>query len=382
MAKVWITIIVLALNILGVYAARERIIRQFFRPRAPTPSDTTSNPDSVVDENSGEIRKETEVVADDLSIPWEVVFLPDGDLLVTQRPGKLVRIDGETESMIDVAGVRHIGEGGLLGVALHPDYANNNFIYLYLTTQVESGLENRVERYEFINDTITNREVIIDGIKGASNHDGGRIEFGPDDKLYVTTGDAEVPSLAQDTNSLNGKILRINDDGSIPLDNPFGNSVWSYGHRNPQGLAWDSQGRLWASEHGPSGAQTGNDEINLIGKGANYGWPEIRGTQSRDGMRSPLIESGRSDTWAPGDVEIVGDTLFFTGLRGETLYSADISGDTLINLTRDFTSRFGRLRALRLGPEGYLYSSTSNTDGRGNEKANDDRIIRIDPDML
>jgi aldose sugar dehydrogenase len=226
---------------------------------------------------------------------------------------------------------------------------------------------------------LNDKVVLLDGVKGASNHDGGRIEFGPDGKLYITTGDAQEPNLAQDTNSLNGKILRINPDGTIPTDNPFNNAVYSYGHRNVQGLAWDDSGNLWATEHGPSGVQTGNDELNYIQKGKNYGWPEIKGQQSKSGMETPVIESGRNDTWAPAGAEYVNGSIFFAGLRGSALYEAKLSGTSVTDTKIHFRGEYGRLRAARLGPDGYLYLTTSNTDGRGSPKTGDDKLIRIHP---
>jgi len=245
-----------------------------------------------------------EVIASDLQIPWEIVFLPDGDMLITERIGQLIRMESPSGERIVhvVEGVQPVGEGGLLGLALHPDFENNALIYLYLTTRSTSGLVNQVVQYRLQDDRLSNRTVILDGILASSNHDGGRMAFGPDGMLYITTGDAEQPDLAQDTRSLNGKILRINPDGSIPPDNPFGNAVYSYGHRNPQGLAWDAAGRLWSTEHGPSGLQSGFDELNLIIKGVNYGWPLIRGEQTRSGMQVQLIQSGASDTWAPAEL--------------------------------------------------------------------------------
>lgn len=195
--------------------------------------------------------KDVEIIAQNLNIPWEVVFLPDREILVTQRPGTLLLV--KNKQQIPIAGVEHIGEGGLLGLAVHPNFKENKLIYLYLTSQTSAGLTNRVEQYKFENNSLSGRKVILEGIAGASNHDGGRIAFGPDGYLYITTGDAQNPDSAQYRNSLNGKILRIKDDGSIPEDNPFGNAVYSYGHRNSQGLAWDGQKRLWATEHGRSG---------------------------------------------------------------------------------------------------------------------------------
>lgn len=322
-----------------------------------------------------------EVVASGLDTPWEIVFLPDGELLVTERSGNLVLI-GSTTTRIQVPNVEQRGEGGLLGLALDPDYAVNNRIYLYLTSLENGQLVNRVERYLFKNGALSDRKVIFEGILGASNHDGGRIEFGPDGYLYITTGDAQNPDSAQDITSLQGKILRVTSEGEVPEGNPFASAVWSYGHRNPQGLAWDAEGRLWSTEHGPSGFGSGYDELNLIMPGANYGWPEIQGDEKLEGMVSPVIQSGGSVTWAPGDVEYLDGKLYFTGLRGSALYVVSLDGERVTGFDTFFSGEYGRLRAVRLGPDGYLYVTTSNRDGRGNPGADDDLILRVNPNLL
>lgn len=334
---------------------------------------------------TAESGQQIEIVAENLKIPWEIAFLPDGSLLITERPGNLVRIWPDSRQSVPVAGVAHVGEGGLLGLALHPDYTDNHLLYLYSTTRAGGGLTNRVERYVFDEtaNILNDRTVILEGIPGSSNHDGGRLAFGPDKLLYITAGDAENQPSAQDKNALSGKILRLQADGGIPADNPFGNAVYSYGHRNSQGFAWDSDGRLWESEHGPSGGQTGNDEVNLIQKGGNYGWPDIRGTQTRAGMIAPVIESGISDTWAPADLLVVDDLVFFTGLRGEALYSARITGFSLTDFKANFAGEYGRLRAVVLSPDGeWIYFTTSNTDGRGSPNAGDDKIIRVKRELF
>lgn len=318
-----------------------------------------------------------EAVVQNLQTPWEIVFLPDGRMMITERPGTLTIIDVDG-TRIPIADVYERGESGLLGLVLHPDFIENQFLYLYLTYQTSSGMFNRIERYRFSDNQLTESTIILDNIPGASNHDGGRMEFGPDGLLYITTGDAENANQSQDTNSLAGKILRLKDDGGIPEDNPFGNPIYSYGHRNPQGLAWDSQNRLWATEHGPSGLGSGYDELNLIETGGNYGWPLIQGDQTREGLISPQLQSGGNETWAPGDLEIVDDVAFFVGLRGATLYSVPLNAISPENLQRHFVGEFGRLRALRLGPDGFLYMGSSNTDGRATPKAGDDKIFRVD----
>lgn len=320
------------------------------------------------------------VAASGLLIPWDIAFLPDGSLLVTQRGGTVLHSQSGRTFQID--GVEHIGEGGLLGIALHPDFENNHFVYLYQTTRADAGLQNRVVRYAYENDSLTFDRIIIDGIKGAANHDGGRIEFGPDGMLYATVGDAGNEAAAQDRGSLSGSILRIRDDGSIPDDNPFGTAVYSYGHRNPQGLAWDDNGRLWSTEHGRSGSRSGYDEINIITAGANYGWPNSEGDTVQEGTVGPSRHSTAQQTWAPASAAFHEGNLFFGGLRGEALYEAVLDGDEVVEVREHFKGEFGRIRTVRLGPDGFFYLTTSNRDGRGDPVQEDDRIIRIDPRSL
>ena len=371
-----IFLILLFLAALLLFLFWGKIRSSVFAPRQTLPA----NGIKLTPEQSSS--QDIEVIAQNLDIPWEIVFLPNGDLLVTERSRKLLKIGSETKVIKEIEGVKHIGEGGLLGLTLHPNFSVNNFIYLYSTTQDSNGITNRVERYRFSNDTLSERKVVLEKIKGSSNHDGGRIAFGPDRYLYITTGDAESPNLAQDKNSLNGKILRIKDDGSIPEDNPFGNAVYSLGHRNPQGLAWDKNGTLWETEHGPSGIQTGNDEVNLITKGGNYGWPTIKGNQTKEGLIPPIIESGSKDTWAPSGMAYYNGSLFFSGLRGEALYEVKIRNGNKLDLFTHFKQEFGRIRAVVLGPDGYLYLSTSNRDGRGQVREGDDKIIKINPKIF
>jgi len=369
--------IIILLIITAAFFYRERIFKSFYKPTQTLLEEGVKV--SVGREEFGKDEENIfEVVADNLQIPWEIAFLPNGDLLVTERPGTLKRIGKESRVYV-IEGVRHIGEGGLLGMALHPQFSENRWIYLYLTTSIGDGLKNRVERYRFEEDRLSEKTIIIDNIPGAAYHDGGRIAFGPDGYLYITTGDAGSSNLAQDINSLAGKILRLKDDGSIPPDNPFGNAVWSYGHRNSQGLAWDNRGRFWATEHGRSGIRSGLDELNLIEKGKNYGWPVIQGDERKAGMETPIIQSGPDETWAPAGIVYWNGSLFFGGLRGQSLYEAKIFDDDKILLKAHFRQEFGRIRAVVIGPDGYFYIATSNTDGRGDPKPNDDKIIRINP---
>jgi len=320
------------------------------------------------------------VIATNLDIPWEMVFLPDAGILFTERLGRIRNIDNagnlSPEPLFTVSQVVARGEGGLLGLALHPDYSQNKFVYIYHTYQDNGGLANRVIRYRFDGRSFSDMKVIIDGIPASSIHNGGRIKFGPDKCLYITCGDASDSGLAQDLNSLAGKILRVNDDGSVPGDNPFpGSPVYSYGHRNPEGLAWDARGRLWETEHGSSA----HDEVNLIQPGKNYGWPVIQGDQQTIGMETPVINSG-NDTWAPSGCTIIGDLLYFAGLRGESLFVMPL--DSPSGLRHYFQNTYGRLRNVVTGPDGFLYVFTNNTDGRGSPLPSDDRLLRIDPSGL
>jgi len=330
----------------------------------------------------------TSVMAENLEIPWSIVFLPDGSMLLTERPGRvrLIASSGllQEKPVAIFSNIEAIGEGGLLGITIHPEFATNHYVYLYYTYSENNGETlNRVVRMTYQTGQLLGEQIIVDSIPGAVNHNGGRIKFGPDNYLYITTGDAENPSQAQDINTLGGKILRVTDEGEAVLDNPFENRVYSYGHRNPQGLAWDGSGRLWVTEHGPSGGQpgTGNDEINLTQKGKNYGWPLIKGNESRNGLETPIYTSGPDVTWAPAGAAIVKNSLFFGGLRGETLYEAIINEDN-IGLKEHFAGQFGRIRDVVLGPDNLLYITTSNRDGRGQVGVADDKIIRVDPQQL
>lgn len=336
------------------------------------------------------------VVARNLEIPWEIRFLPNGDLLVTERPGRLTLLrmtdgtDGDRTST-EVPGVRHTGEGGLMGLALDPEFEANGRVYACFTTDEGGKLLNRVVRWRLRRDgsglSLEERLVVLDGMAASSVHDGCRLEFGPDGHLFVTMGDAGRSSSAQDRSSLSGKIHRVATDGSVPPDNPFGTSVWSWGHRNPQGLAWDDRGRLWATEHGPSGLGSGRDELNLIEKGENYGWPDVTGDEDAPGALPPVLHSG-SDTWAPAGVAFADASVFFGGLRGSALYEARPTGEVRagerggVELTVHLPGELGRIRVVRLGPDGALYLATSNRDGRGDPRSGDDRVLRVDPASL
>jgi len=331
--------------------------------------------------------------AEGLQVPWSLVFLPDGRALVSERHGDIQVIkEGKASLYAKVPGVARVGEGGLLGLAPHPRFPEKNFIYAMHTYREDGRLLNRVIRLRDEGGRGVADRTIIDKIPGGGFHDGGRIAFGPDGMLYITTGETFEGGLAQDLGSLGGKILRLTPEGRVPEDNPFpGSPVYSYGHRNPQGLAWQpGTGRLFASEHGPSGegGQFAHDEINVIRKGANYGWPEVIGAPGKKKYADPLVvweettpPSGA--TFYDGDLlgHLRGD-LFVATLRSECLMRIRLGGGTEPEVTaieRWFCGRFGRLRDVVQGPDGALYFLTNNRDGRGTPRPGDDRIYRVSP---
>ena len=346
---------------------------------------------------------EVQIVAENLEIPWAIAFAPDDRIFFTERNGAVRVIeDGMLNPNpvfeFDVGGDGGLfglaiggGEGGLLGLALDPNFDENNFLYLYYSYSDSFSTFNRVVRYTENNNQLIDETILIDKIPGSFVHDGGRIKFGPDEKLYITTGDAANANSAQDLNSLAGKILRINSDGSIPDDNPFEKSpVYSYGHRNPQGIDWDPIfGKLVSAEHGPSGERGfAHDEVNVIEIGKNYGWPEVIGGEHDDKYIDPILHTG-DDTWAPSggvfyDSDKISDwngKFFLATLRGSHLrmLDLDLAENQVISSTALFSNEFGRLRDASMGPDGHLYVLTSNQDGRGSPSKNDDKILRIVP---
>jgi len=357
-------------------AGREINLPQDPPPAVPAPAPAPT----PVPKPAEDIPRAT-AIARKLDIPWSLAFMPDGSIIFTERQGRIKLIDAKEgllpQPLLTIDEVAHRGEGGLLGIALHPDFARNQMLYVYYTFETGSRLANRVVRFRMDGRSLVDRKIILDNIPGSGIHDGGRLKFGPDGKLYITAGDASSADLAQDKNSLAGKILRLNDDGSIPSDNPFPNSpVYSYGHRNPQGIAWDGKGQLWATEHGSSAT----DELNLVEVGKNYGWPVIRGDATSPGMVSPMVHSGQ-ETWAPSGMAFREGSLFFAGLRGQTLFQAVIEDGT-VTLKKHLVRDFGRLRDVVAGPDGMLYILTNNRDGRGVPTDEDDQLIRINPEKL
>ncbi len=333
---------------------------------------------SVNNAQSQEAAPRLSVVTANLEIPWALVFLPDKSALLTERPGRVRIIDSNgvlnPNPAAVISDVLAQGEGGLLGITIHPDFSNNHFVYLYYTySSINDNTLNRVARFEFENNTLQNPKIIVDSIPGASNHNGGRIKFGPDNFLYITTGDAQNPSLAQDTSSLAGKILRVTDNGQPAPDNPFGNLVWSFGHRNSQGIAWEGN-TLWETEHGASAL----DELNIVEKGKNYGWPAIAGNQTENNMEIPILNSG-SETWAPSGTAFLNGSIFFAGLRGQALFEYNIESKILTPHLKEET---GRIREVVVGPDNLLYITTNNRDGRGAPNSADDKIIRVNPAKL
>lgn len=361
-------IVFLAALIAGGVIAANMAAREQLTPKSLTAPQVAINPRTAPVQ---------ETIVTGLAVPWAISFLPDGSFLFTQRQGSLTRFhNGSLFKIADIEGVVQTGEGGLLGVAVSPRYEENGYIFLYHTFAGSgNNILNRLVRYRFENNSLNDRKILIDNIPGSSNHDGGRIKFGPDGYLYVTTGDAQEPSLSQRTDTLAGKILRVNEDGTSAPNNPYGNEIFSYGHRNPQGIAWNGV-NLYSTEHGPSTM----DEVNLITKGENYGWPDIQGDMRSASMRSPLIHS-KNDTWAPSGLAYYNGSLYFAGLRGSALYRL-ILRDGEAQLKEYFKDEFGRIREAVLGPDNMLYITTSNKDGRSSPADSDDRIIRINPSKL
>jgi glucose/arabinose dehydrogenase len=331
-----------------------------------------------------------EVYARNLVVPWAIAFAPDGRVFVTERPGR-VRIIRNTEllptpalTLTDVS-TPSGSESGLLGIALHPDFPTNHFVYIVYTASTSNGVVNRLVRYREVNDQLGERAILLDDVPAASIHDGSRLKFGPDGRLYMTMGDANVRSRAQSLSSLAGKILRLNADGTTPSDNPFSSEIYSYGHRNPQGIDWHpASGELWETEHGPAGF----DEVNRIRIGRNYGWPEIVGSESAPGMERPVLFYNPSI--APSGMAFYrgslianfANNLFFGTLAGRHLHRVRFdAGDPtrVLGEERLLDNRYGRIREVVFGPDGFLYFTTSNRDGRGSPAADDDRIFRIRP---
>jgi glucose/arabinose dehydrogenase len=308
-----------------------------------------------------------ETVATGLTTPWGLAFLPDGSALVSQRDnGRIMQVrpgGGTPREVYRVPGVVHQGEGGLLGLAVAKDFASTSLVYAYYT----SNADNRIARFTLNNPA---PQVIFTGIDKAANHNGGRIAFGPDGMLYAGTGDAGTGSAAQDPNDTNGKILRLTPDGKPAPGNPFpGSPVWSLGHRNVQGLAWDGNGTMYGIEFG----QNTWDEVNVIQPGKNYGWPVVEGKGGNSKYTNPIVQ-WHTDEASPSGAAIAGRTLYVAALKGQRLWTVPLDGGAT---KAELSGRYGRLRTVAIAPDGALWLTTSNTDGRGSPKDGDDRILRF-----
>nr|WP_220127248.1 PQQ-dependent sugar dehydrogenase [Halobacillus locisalis] len=324
-------------------------------------------------ENVEETGDKFQSIVAELRAPWDIEH-SESTFYISERAGSIVSWqEGEGKERLPVQTDRDIlqrGEGGLLGLRLHPDFATNARAFAYHTYEENGAIQNRVIVLEKQSDTWKEVDVILEGIPGARFHNGGRLEVGPDEKLYVTTGDALQESIAQDRGQLAGKILRMNLDGSVPADNPSeGSHVYSYGHRNPQGIAWSDSGEMFASEHGPDA----HDEINQIKAGENYGWPDAVGENHGDSVMAPIFQTG-DNTWAPSGIVVHDDRLFIATLRGTALRTLLFSGED----PQVVTNSYGRIRDVeKIDDE--VYFITNNTDGRGNPADGDDKLVRFSP---
>ena len=328
-----------------------------------------------------------QTVATGLEVPWDLGL--DGDkLFITERPGKLkVLENGLVKTIATLPQVVSVGESGLTGMALHPNFSENGYIYLYYTYRNSGQILNRVSRFILKENLLKDEKIVLDKLPGGSIHNGGRLRFGLDGKLWVLTGDAARPSSAQQINSLSGKVLRMNDDGSVPEDNPIKNNlVYSLGHRNPQGLAWHPlTEELLVTEHG----ETAHDEVNIIKPNNNYGWPEIKKCFSDDPrFINPILCSGQ-ETYAPSGIASFGTNIWrlrnsfvFAGLRGNLLERIEVIDGKIGERETIIKGTYGRLRSVLIDKDGNIYVGTSNKDGRGNPVNEDDRILKITPRLI
>jgi len=331
-------------------------------------------------------------VANGLNVPWSLVFTSAKRALISERDGNIRILENGSlrpRPLFTFAEVYSVSEAGLMGLAIDPDYQTNKNIYACLAYNQNGKPRIKVVRMKDNGSTAVVEEAILDDILAAPNHDGCRLKFGPDGKLYITTGDAQQRDLAQKIESLSGKILRVNADGSVPADNPFnGSPVYSYGHRNPQGIDWDSRtGLLWETEHGPSGfdGPGGGDEINLIRAGANYGWPlvsherRLTGTEFPKLLFTPAVAPAAGMFYTGDLFPEFKNNFFFASLRGEGIYRLLIEGESVVSFEKLSFVDVGRVREVTQGPDGAIYFMTSNRDGRGRLREGDDKIYRLVP---
>lgn len=352
------------------------------RQSSVTPSEIKSNVIKEVD--SKDYKWQIEVIARNLEVPWDMGLSDNQDLFITERLGKvkLLKSNGQLINIATLDNVYSQGESGLTGIALHPNFSTNNLLYLYYSYQNNGQVLNRVSQFTFEKNSLKDEKVILDNLPGGLIHNGGRLRFGPDGKLWVLTGDAGNENLAQSLSSLGGKVLRLNDDGSIPDDNPLKNSaIYSYGHRNPQGLDWSPEGReLYISEHGSSNF----DEINIVKANQNYGWPQVSRCFSDDPRFQNPILCSEETTWAPSglaflktDLPKYKNSFIFAGLRGQILERVKVENGKVVEQETIIREEYGRLRGVLSDEKGSIYISTSNKDGRGTIKGGDDKILKI-----
>jgi glucose/arabinose dehydrogenase len=349
-----------------------------------------------VESSNAKTNFKVETVIDGLQVPWDIAWTPDGRMLFTERAGRVRVFESgklRAEPLFTVPDVEPSGESGLMGLALHPEFGANHFLYLSYAYRGD-GKRVRVTRYRETGTSLVDPKVIIENLPAAQFHAGCRVRFGPDKKLYITTGDATERELAQRLDSLAGKTLRLNDDGSVPPDNPFvGRSdarpeIWTLGNRNAQGIDWQpGTNLLFETEHGPSGfdGPGGGDEVNILERGKNYGWPLIHHRETRAGLETPLLEYTPACAPASGMFyrgsafpEFRGN-FFFGCLRGERIIRVVLDGRRVVSQENLLEKKYGRIRAMAEGPDGLIYFSTSNRDGRGSPTSDDDRIIRVVP---
>ncbi len=382
------------------------LLNQIACANYPIASEAETTVDSPIIPPSKSVPKfRVETVAANLEVVWSIAFAPDGRVFFTERPGR-VRVIEEgklrDKPFFTVPDVEPSGESGLMGMCLHPNFAANHFVYLaYAYQDANKNQTVRVARYRENGESLTDAKTIIEDIPASRYHSGTRIKFSPvDGKLYITTGDATKQSRAQDLSSINGKTLRLNDDGTIPDDNPFVHQkgarpeIWTYGHRNAQGMDWQPEtGLMFQTEHGPTiidgvnlFKRTGGDEVNIVERGKNYGWAKISHTMKRAGMETAIIEY--SPAVAPAGAMFYRGDLFpdlknnflFGTLKGEAIIRLVLDGRKIISQDKLVEKQYGRIREIAEAPDGSIYFSTSNRDGRGNPAKDDDRILRFVPD--
>ena len=342
---------------------------------------------------------DTSTIITGLDTPWEILWGPGDHIWITERMGRVSRLDPETgvlTELITIPGVHEQSESGLLGMVLHPEFPEQPYLFLAYNYLDDNSIKERLVRYTYSEGSLAPADTLLEGIGGAGNHNGSRLMIDEQLKLYMTTGDAVNTSTSQDSTSLNGKILRMNLDGTVPGDNPFpGSLVWTMGHRNPQGLVISPGGMIYSSEHGPST----DDEVNIIVKGRNYGWPEVRGfcdeateepvcgelnVREPIAAWTPTLAVAGTDFYSHAAIPEWQNSLLVTSLKAGTLVSLKLSEDgmSVMDETHHFSNWFGRLRDLCIAPDGRVFLAVSNRDGRGTVRPGDDRIVQISPSTV